>query len=173
MNDLDNGRRPKDIKDATKALAKATEDLENAQIVLAALNAKANALYQPIKESLVQEFISAQNLLNNGRSLFEFATARSNAASSLVDLYKTKVADLTAQLDAAKADSHAAQTALENALKTSSTKTLALNILDRQLRADLDLDQAAYEKLRKTAMDKGLKLVDVAQRILDVMDLLG
>jgi response regulator NasT len=34
-------------------------------------------------------------------------------------------------------------------------------------------EQAAYEKLRKTAMDKGLKLADVAQRMLDVMDLLG
>ncbi len=34
-------------------------------------------------------------------------------------------------------------------------------------------EQAAYEKLRKAAMDKGLKLVDVAQRMLDVMDLLG
>ncbi|MFN3376212.1 MAG: ANTAR domain-containing response regulator [Burkholderiaceae bacterium] len=34
-------------------------------------------------------------------------------------------------------------------------------------------EQQAYDKLRKTAMDKGLKLVDVAQRILDVADLLG
>ena len=34
-------------------------------------------------------------------------------------------------------------------------------------------EQDAYEKLRKTAMDKGLKVVDVAQRMLDVMDLLG
>jgi response regulator NasT len=34
-------------------------------------------------------------------------------------------------------------------------------------------EQAAYDKLRKTAMDKGLKLVDVAQRMLDVADLLG
>jgi response regulator NasT len=34
-------------------------------------------------------------------------------------------------------------------------------------------EQAAYEKLRKTAMDRGLKLGDVAQRILDVADLLG
>lgn len=31
----------------------------------------------------------------------------------------------------------------------------------------------AYGKLRKAAMDKGLKLVEVAQRILDVSDLLG
>jgi two-component system, response regulator / RNA-binding antiterminator len=33
-------------------------------------------------------------------------------------------------------------------------------------------EQAAYDKLRKTAMDKNLKLVDVAQRMLDVADLL-
>ena len=31
----------------------------------------------------------------------------------------------------------------------------------------------AYARLRKTAMDKGLKLADVAQRILDVADLFG
>ena len=34
-------------------------------------------------------------------------------------------------------------------------------------------EQAAYEKLRKTAMDRGLKLAEVAQRILDVADLLA
>ncbi|MDO8755899.1 MAG: ANTAR domain-containing protein [Polaromonas sp.] len=34
-------------------------------------------------------------------------------------------------------------------------------------------EQAAFEKMRKTAMDKGLKLADVAQRMLDVMDLLS
>ncbi|MBS7806828.1 ANTAR domain-containing protein [Variovorax sp. PCZ-1] len=34
-------------------------------------------------------------------------------------------------------------------------------------------EQQAYEKLRKTAMDKGLRLVDVAQRMLDVADLLS
>ena len=34
-------------------------------------------------------------------------------------------------------------------------------------------EQAAYEKLRKTAMDKGLRLAEVAQRMLDVADLLG
>jgi two-component system, response regulator / RNA-binding antiterminator len=31
----------------------------------------------------------------------------------------------------------------------------------------------AYARLRKAAMDKGLKLAEVAQRILDVSDLLG
>ena len=34
-------------------------------------------------------------------------------------------------------------------------------------------EQQAFEKLRKTAMDKGLKLADVAQRMLDVADLLS
>ncbi len=34
-------------------------------------------------------------------------------------------------------------------------------------------ESEAYARLRKTAMDKGLKLADVAQRILDVADLLG
>ena len=34
-------------------------------------------------------------------------------------------------------------------------------------------EQQAYEKLRKTAMDRGLKLGEVAQRILDVADLLA
>ena len=34
-------------------------------------------------------------------------------------------------------------------------------------------EQQAYDKLRKTAMGKSLKLVDVAQRMLDVADLMG
>lgn len=34
-------------------------------------------------------------------------------------------------------------------------------------------EQQAYDKLRKTAMDRGLKLGDVAQRMLDVADLLA
>lgn len=34
-------------------------------------------------------------------------------------------------------------------------------------------EDEAFRKMRKTAMDKGLKLADVAQRMLDVADLLG
>ena len=34
-------------------------------------------------------------------------------------------------------------------------------------------EEAAYARLRKTAMDKNLKLVDLAQRMLDTVDLLG
>ena len=34
-------------------------------------------------------------------------------------------------------------------------------------------EQAAFEKLRKAAMDKGLRMAEVAQRMLDAADLLG
>ncbi|GAB4401317.1 MAG: ANTAR domain-containing protein [Rhodoferax sp.] len=34
-------------------------------------------------------------------------------------------------------------------------------------------EDEAYRRLRKTAMDKGLRLADVAQRLIDVADLLG
>ena len=34
-------------------------------------------------------------------------------------------------------------------------------------------EKQAYEKLRKAAMDKGLRLAEVAQRMLDAADLLG
>jgi response regulator NasT len=34
-------------------------------------------------------------------------------------------------------------------------------------------EQQAYDKLRKAAMDRGLKVVEVAQRIIDAADLLG
>jgi response regulator NasT len=34
-------------------------------------------------------------------------------------------------------------------------------------------EQEAYQKLRRLAMDKNLKLAELAQRILDVADLLG
>ena len=33
-------------------------------------------------------------------------------------------------------------------------------------------EPAAFARLRKTAMDRGMKLADVAQRIVDVADLL-
>jgi response regulator NasT len=34
-------------------------------------------------------------------------------------------------------------------------------------------EKVAYDKLRKAAMDKGLRLGEVAQRMLDAADLLG
>ena len=34
-------------------------------------------------------------------------------------------------------------------------------------------EQEAYSRLRKAAMDRGLKLAEVAQRLIDAADLLG
>ena len=57
------------------------------------------------------------------------------------------------------------------------TELKSRKIIDRAkglLMQRLQLDEAAaYAKLRKTAMDKNLKLVEVAQRLLDMVDLLG
>ncbi|MDH4449240.1 MAG: ANTAR domain-containing protein [Rhodoferax sp.] len=57
-------------------------------------------------------------------------------------------------------------TALQNRKVIDRAKTLLMQ--RQQLSED-----AAYARLRKTAMDKNLKIVEVAQRMLDVADLLG
>lgn len=57
-------------------------------------------------------------------------------------------------------------TALQDRKVIDRAKTL---LMQRQQLSE----EAAYVKLRKTAMDKNLKIVEVAQRMLDVADLLG
>ena len=64
-----------------------------------------------------------------------------------------------------------------NELNELSTALQDRKVIDRakallMQRQQLSED-AAYTKLRKTAMDKNLKMVEVAQRMLDVADLLG
>ena len=64
-----------------------------------------------------------------------------------------------------------------NELNELSTALQDRKVIDRakallMQRQQLSED-AAYAKLRKTAMDKNLKIVEVAQRMLDVADLLG
>ena len=67
--------------------------------------------------------------------------------------------------------------ALRRELANARTELSDRKVIDRakgllMTRQGLSED-AAYARLRKAAMDKGLRLVDVAQRILDVSDLLG
>lgn len=67
--------------------------------------------------------------------------------------------------------------ALRQELAATKTELQERKVIDRakgllMQRQGLS-EQDAYEKLRKTAMGKGLKLADVAQRILDVADLLS
>lgn len=64
-----------------------------------------------------------------------------------------------------------------NELHELSTELKERKIIDRAKHLLMQRQQlsedAAYAKLRKTAMDKNLKLAEVAQRILDVADLLS
>ena len=67
--------------------------------------------------------------------------------------------------------------ALRSELAASRTDLHDRKVIDRakgllMQRQNLN-EQAAYDKQRKTAMDKGLKVAEVAQRMLDAMDLLG
>lgn len=66
--------------------------------------------------------------------------------------------------------------ALRQELAETKTELKDRKVIDRAkglLMARQGLsEQAAFEKMRKTAMDKGLKLAEVAQRMIDVMDLL-
>ncbi len=66
---------------------------------------------------------------------------------------------------------------LRQELARAKTELLDRKVIDRakgllMQRQDLT-EQAAFEKLRKAAMDKGLRLGEVAQRTLDAADLLG
>ena len=66
---------------------------------------------------------------------------------------------------------------LRRELADAKTELLDRKVIDRakgllMQRQNLG-EQAAYEKLRKAAMDRGLRLGEVAQRILDAADLLG
>jgi two-component system, response regulator / RNA-binding antiterminator len=67
--------------------------------------------------------------------------------------------------------------ALRQELASAKTELKDRKVIDRAkglLMARQNLsEQAAFEKLRNTAMSKGLKLVDVAQRMLDVAELLA
>ncbi len=64
-----------------------------------------------------------------------------------------------------------------NELQELSTELKDRKVIDRAKTLLMERQQlseeAAYARLRKTAMDKNLKLVEVAQRMLDVADLLG
>ncbi len=66
---------------------------------------------------------------------------------------------------------------LRKELADAKTELLDRKVIDRakgllMQRQGLS-EKVAYEKLRKAAMDKGLRLAEVAQRMLDAADLLG
>ncbi len=66
--------------------------------------------------------------------------------------------------------------ALRRELADARTQLSERKVIDRAkgllMNRHAMTEEQAYARLRKTAMDKGLKLADVAQRIVDVADLL-
>ena len=73
---------------------------------------------------------------------------------------------LRQELDQARSELNELSATIKDRKVIDKAKSLLMN------RQQLS-EEAAYAKLRKTAMDKNLKIVDVAQRMLDVADLLG
>ncbi len=67
--------------------------------------------------------------------------------------------------------------ALRNELASTKIELHDRKVIDRAKGLLMErqnlTEQVAYDRLRKAAMSKGLKLVDVAQRMLDVADLLA
>lgn len=67
--------------------------------------------------------------------------------------------------------------ATKNELNELSSELKDRKVIDRAKTLLMErqhlTEETAYARLRKAAMDKNLKIVDVAQRMLDVMDLLG
>jgi response regulator NasT len=66
--------------------------------------------------------------------------------------------------------------ALRQELETARTELAGRKVIDRAkallMKRGLS-EQQAHEKLRKTAMDRGWKLAEAAQRLIDAADLLG
>jgi HK97 family phage major capsid protein len=60
-----------------------------------------------------------------------------------------------------------------NALSTGSAYVTTPAVAGLLMQRQGLTEQAAYDKLRKTAMDKGLRLAEVSQRMLDAAELLG
>ncbi len=73
---------------------------------------------------------------------------------------------LRKELDATRTELNELSAALQDRKVIDRAKAL---LMQRQQLSE----EAAYAKLRKTAMDKNLKIVEVAQRMLDVADLLS
>ena len=73
---------------------------------------------------------------------------------------------LRQELHTARAERDELSAAMKDRRTIDQAKRL---LMDKQHMSE----EAAYARMRKTAMDKNLKLVEVAQRILDVAELLG
>ena len=142
-----------DARDALEHVVMATRDARRPIVMFTNDSDRANA--RAAVAAGVSAYIVAGLSTERIRPILDVAMARFEQDQSL-----------RAELAEAKNELQGLSTELKNRRIIDRAKGL---LMQRQGLSE----QAAYDKLRKSAMDKGLKLVEVSQRMLDAMDLLG
>ena len=142
-----------DARDALEHVVVATRDARRPIVMFTNDNDSSNA--RAAVAAGVSAYIVAGLSAERIRPILDVAMARFEQDQAL-----------RAELADAKTEVQDLNTELKNRRIIDPAKGL---LMERQGLSE----QAAYEKLRKTAMDKSLKVVEVSQRMLDVVDLLG
>lgn len=142
-----------DARDALEHVVMATRDARRPIVMFTNDNDRSNA--RAAVAAGVSAYIVAGLSAERIRPILDVAMARFEQDQAL-----------RAELADAKTEVQDLSTELKNRRIIDRAKGL---LMQRQGLSE----QAAYEKLRKTAMDKSLKVVEVSQRMLDAVDLLG
>ena len=142
-----------DARDALEHVVTATRDARRPIVMFTNDNDSANA--RAAVAAGVSAYIVAGLSTERIRPILDVALARFQHEQALHQ-----------ELAATRTELHELSTAVKDRKVIDRAKKL---LMDRQQLSE----DVAYTKLRKTAMDKNLKLVEVAQRMLDVADLLS
>lgn len=142
-----------DARDALEHVVMATRDARRAIVMFTNDNDTDNA--RAAVAAGVSAYIVAGLQTERIRPILDVAMARFQHEQALRD-----------ELAATRSELSELSAALQDRKIIDRAKTL---LMQRQQLTE----EAAYARLRKTAMDKNLKIVEVAQRMLDVADLLG
>jgi response regulator NasT len=142
-----------DARDTLEHVVMATRDARRPIVMFTNDNDPANA--RAAVAAGVSAYVVAGLSPERIRPILDVAMARFEQDQAL----RTELADAKNELQGLSAE-------LKNRRTIDRAKGL---LMERQGLSE----QAAYDRLRKAAMDKGLKVVEVAQRMLDVADLMG
>jgi response regulator NasT len=142
-----------DARDTLEHVVMATRDARRPIVMFTNDNDPANA--RAAVAAGVSAYVVAGLSPERIRPILDVALARFEQDQAL----RTELADAKNELQGLSAE-------LKNRRTIDRAKGL---LMERQGLSE----QAAYDRLRKAAMDKGLKVVEVAQRMLDVADLMG
>jgi response regulator NasT len=142
-----------DARDALEHVVMATRDARRPIVMFTNDNDTSNA--RAAVAAGVSAYIVAGLQSERIRPILDVALARFQHEQALRQ-----------ELATTRSELHELSTELKDRKVIDRAKTM---LMERQKLSE----EAAYAKLRKTAMDKNLKLVDVAQRMLDVADLLS